>query len=178
MSDTSLTPQAARAAKRAARRSSPYPTPKVTIFRYGPLHDLEALWWVSAYFLFARSVVEDITDDVELSSSRAKLLVAQRSAARRLFCDRNTRWKIIELSGHFLDEVPYLHPLVRSFGDELEATRQELLNHYVHVEEDIDAREFEVPTNIYNTYRKTWHTMARYMKEDHIHVKYLDIHTP
>ena len=31
------------------------PTP----FRYNPLHDLESLWWIAAFFLFKRDVVLD-----------------------------------------------------------------------------------------------------------------------
>ena len=162
----------ARVARRAARQTNPYPRPKPIIFRYGPLHDLEALWWVSAYFLFAR----EPECPTQLPTVREKQLEAQHSAARRLFCDVKTRWKVLQFADNLLDEVACLHPLVRGFGDDLEQTRQELMDHYRHVEEDIEAREFDVPPNIYNTFRETWLTMSAEMQEDNIHVAYMDIH--
>ena len=139
------------------------------------MHDLEALWWVSLYFLFTRTVEEDPTCATDDSAARAEQLQRQCRAARLLFCDFNKRWDTMVWEGCFRDEVQNLQARFQEWGADLEEVRGHLVQHYRHVEEDVESRAWDVTANVYYACAEVWGGMSFDMREEDVHVQHLDI---
>ena len=165
----------ARLRDREARRTLlPDIVRKFPRFRYGPTHDVEALWWVSVYFLFARTVVAGTS--LEQAVYTEEQLKAQRLAARRLLCSFGERLNAMEISGCYRREVKNLHPCLREWGRDLEEVRVHLVQRYRYVEQDIGNREWDVTTRIYYSCAEVWGGLSFEMREKDVHVQHLHLH--
>lgn len=166
-----------RAARRAARpAAAPYHIPRLPPFHYGPTHDLEGVWWISVYFLFACTLVEDLSNASHESAVSEDQLEAQRLAARRLLCSFTERLHAMEINGFYLEEVQYLHPRLREWGRELDEVREHLVVHYYHVEEDVENRAWDVTIDLYYACAEVWGGMSFEMREEGVHVQRLHLH--
>ena len=169
---------ARRAARRAARQAAePYvvPTTDTPPFTYGPTHDLEALWWVSLYFLYARTVVEDSVGTTDDAAATAEQLKRQCRAARLLLCDLHKRWDTMVWQGCFKDEIKNLQPRLREWGADLEEVRVHLVKRYRYIEEDVMSRAWLITAKIYYACAEVWGGMSFDMKEDGVYVQTLGI---
>ena len=104
------------------------PTP----FHYNPLHDLESLWWIAAFFLFKRDVVldeEEACQPAELARRQA-----QARDAENLF--KISRSTLLSKYAVFPAILSSLHPSVQPIGRRLEELRKDLMETYRSAEED------------------------------------------
>ena len=132
-------------------------------FRYNPLHDLEALWWIAIYFPMARTIVNDGTDVPHPSDADSDQLQQQRLSAERLFWKGNYRYNAFTLNGPLMQELRSLHPAVSWFWRPLEAIRRSVTLSYRHIEQDMATREFDPPVGVYNTMQQELFNIAVYL---------------
>ncbi|KAJ3556690.1 hypothetical protein NM688_g1890 [Phlebia brevispora] len=119
-------------------------TPKHA-FRYNPLHDLEALWWIAVYFTVKREV-ESI--DGEATSTQGATM-EQRRVAQQLFYNLENRRAAFLFSGWFADKMRCLHPSLERIADILNRIRIVLRAGYTEAEKSLDLLDFHVAEDAY-----------------------------
>ena len=126
------------------------PTP----FRYNPLHDLESIWWIAAWFLFKRTVAfdDDETDDPAEVARRKE----QDKEAEELFVSNRHTILSFERWCRFPHLWTCLHPSVQPIGAKLEVLRKELAETYRPVKQDNSG-----PQAITNTVADALHVKFR-----------------
>ena len=151
------------------------PRPSRRPFRYNPLHDLEALWWMSVYFAAGRAVVDDGTGRMLSEEENARQIQKQLESFPRLFCKLGIRLDIMSRAGRFAEEMQSLYPSVLCFWRPLESARSSLAYAYRWVEQDMDAREFAPPIAAYDGLRQGWFAIAKHLRKRDVIVKPLPV---
>ena len=123
-------------------------------FRYNPVHDLEALWWISVYFNVACAIVDDGSDSVQPPEIDPEQLKRQQDSAARLLRGSIDRYEVMSRNGAFAEEVWSIHPAIRRFWPLLDTIRVSVADAYRYIEQDMGAREFKPPTEVYNTMQR------------------------
>ena len=144
------------------------------VFRYNPVHDLESLWWISAYLLVSQVFMlkGDGTDGTGEEDPR---LARQRTVLQKLFTiGDERRWTMCTENG-FYREVKTLHPLMRKAGRALDNARDVLARAYHYLEQDIEHRAFDVRPETYEEMRKMYTRVAKRMEAEDVHVEHLKI---
>ena len=147
-------------------------------FRYNPLHDLESLWWVAAYFLMSRTLVfEDETepevprDEDEGESEEDD----QLTSLHTLFSDAAGRSWAMCTEGGFSRHLNCLHPFMRDMALALNDARDTLVQGYHYLEKDIDNRVFAVRQETYDEMGKMFTLVADRMKAEDVRTERLDL---
>ena len=68
-------------------------------------------------------------------------------------------------------DVNYFYPAVSCFWEPLEMSRMSLSIAFRHVEQDIEAREFDPPISAYNGLRQAWYAIVQHLSSQDITVK-------
>ena len=138
-------------------------------FRYNFLHDLESLWWISAYLLMSRTLIydEDEGEDPEENAKQdAEEQAVQRTSVRKLFTVGDERsWAMRSETG-FYGELESLHPFMREMGVALDDARDALVRAYHYLEKDIDKRASEIHPELYEDMCRQYTKVARRMEAD------------
>ena len=111
---------------------SPYPP-----FCYRPLHDLESLWWLTAFLLFTWTDEEnsrEVSDAKEEQRRRA-----HDQTVNRIFGDSFERRRVITVQGFFLTTLPVLLPRMQRAAWILEEPRAQLVNRFTEAERDYES---------------------------------------
>ena len=140
-------------------------------FRYNPLHDLEALWWIAVYFPIAHTIVEDSTGALPPPDTDSDQLTRQRTSAERLFWRGDYRYDVMQRNGPFVEELQSLHPAVSRLWHPLEAIRQNITLSYRYVEHDMAAREFEPPVDVYNNMQQELFNIADFLETHDVKIE-------
>ena len=122
------------------------PTP----FRYNPLHDLESLWWIAAFFLFKRDVALDEEDACKPAERTRRQ--AQTIAAENLF--NISRSTLLADFPVFPTVLTSLHPSVQPIGRRLEDLRKELVETYRNAEKDPSTITHTVADSLHARFRR------------------------
>ena len=145
-------------------------------FRYNFLHDLESLWWISAYLLMSRTLIydEDEGEDPEENAKQdAEEQAVQRTSVRKLFTVGDERsWAMRSETG-FYRELESLHPFMREMGIALDDARDALVRAYHYLEMDIDKRASEVHLELYEEMCRRYIKLAKRMEADGTRTDYL-----
>lgn len=143
-------PQDAQVNTSPARAEPTLPT--LIPLRYNPLHDLESLWWIGAYFLLKREIYHVVPLGGEDSDhwDREK----QRKCADEVFYSTDARASIMmHDSGYFYRYVvPVVHPTMRPVAEILQDLRRALLQRYVDVEKDAASVDFTCAEGLYEQF--------------------------
>ena len=136
-------------------------------FRYNPLHDLESLWWIAAYFLMSRKLVfEDATEpevprDGDEGESEED---DQLASLHTLFSDAAGRSWAMCTEGGFSRHLDCLHPFMRDMALALNDARDTLVQGYHYLEKDIDNRSFAVRMETYDGMSEMYSFIAEAME--------------
>ena len=143
-------------------------------FRYNPLHDLESLWWISAYFLLSRTLT--LTgDNAERTDAEDPRLARQRTAAQKLFVIGDERQWAVCGESEFYREFKTLRPLTRKMGRALDIARDTLVRAYHYVEQDLDNRAFEVRSEVYEEMCEIYTKIAKRLEGEDVMTGHLKI---
>ena len=125
---------------------------------YNPLHDMEALWWIAAYFLIAKDVVGG--EDPELRSSRLR---SQRMLISELFWKCSSRHNLMAFYHTFSHRFQCLHPSLLSLYAIISDSPETLTDTYCRVEENILALSFDtaVDKEVYKTFHSCFDKVRR-----------------
>ena len=118
---------------------------ELPIFRYHPLHDLEALWWIALYFLVTKDFE---TPEAEDSDIKQASLASRRKLAKGLFWKGDLRFLAIT-TGYLTSQLAYLPSSVRHLADFLIKARERLAREYRCIEKDIATITFSVKGDVY-----------------------------
>ena len=140
-------------------------------FRYNFLHDLESLWWISAYLLMSRVLIydEDENEDAEANAKQDAMEQAvQRTSVRKLFTVGDDRiWAIRSESG-FYGKLESLHPFMFEMGAFLDDARDALVRAFHYLEKDIDHRASEVHPELYEEMCRQYTLVAKRMAAEDV----------
>lgn len=105
--------------------------------RYNPLHDMESLWWIAAYFVIKREAIADAESKLVQQPDSLK---AQLAYAWTLFHGGRQRRldTISNMVDRFSDHIGDLHPAVQPIARTLDQLRGQLLEAYQAAEKDLD----------------------------------------
>lgn len=145
-SPDSSTPEALK----TPSKSSPSPRYTVPQFHHNPLHDLESIFWIAAYFLFK----------IDGRGAEAAAIARQQKATRELFYDKLQRSSCIHDSTHFIRLVRNLHPSVQPAGFCLDAWRSELVSTFHFAEKDCSRIACTVADSLHESLPRTLHRMT------------------
>lgn len=108
------------------RNHSPPPYRPLPQFRHNPLHDLESMFWIAAYFLFKAAG----------KGAEAAVIERQQNATRELFYNKLERCFCIQDNVHFTRSLCALHKSSQPAGHCLDAWRSELGGAFYTAEKD------------------------------------------
>lgn len=128
-------------------------------FHHNPLHDLESIFWIAAYFLFKAGG----------RGAEAAAIARQQKATRELFYDKNQRSSCIHDSTHFIRVVRNLHPSVQPAGFCLDAWRSELVDTFHSAEKDCLRITYTVADRLHESLFRALHRIAKLITESHDH---------
>ncbi|KAJ3555204.1 hypothetical protein NM688_g2708 [Phlebia brevispora] len=146
--------------------SPPPPPKKMYLFRYNPLHDLESLWWVAAYFLFKKvpyledGVVPDLTETPPAKWDAE----GQYLCAEKLFRATLARWEVVTLAGGFFERIQVLHPLVKPIAELLDPLRLQLIQYYAKAERNLEAIDQNCAKGLHKDFVRTFLLISRHFK--------------
>lgn len=106
-----------------------------TPFRYNPLHDLESLYWLALFLLFAGRLVSAGDGAVEISAGHRQ---AQQQLSKVLFCDLAFRMNVMR-QGVSRIHLMTLHPRIAEIMILLDGIRSNLTQAFVKSEENLEA---------------------------------------
>ncbi|KAJ3529562.1 hypothetical protein NM688_g7838 [Phlebia brevispora] len=135
----------------AKRSISPLVVRVARNFRYNPLHDLESLFWIAAYFLFKTTGADMGVDEIE----------RQQEAASALLYDHYQHSDAIRLDGVFEQALYSLDSDVQKVGLVLEEWRAQLATAFYAAEKDRSSITSSVGAELYETLAKTLREMAK-----------------
>ena len=139
----------------------------LTSFYFNPLHDLESLWWISAYFLLSRTLTLP-GDNAERTDAEDPRLARQRTAAQKLFVIGDERQWAVCGESEFYREFKTLRPLTRKLGRALDIARDTLVRAYHYVEQDLDNRAFEVRSEVYEEMCEIYTKIAKRLEGEDV----------
>lgn len=106
-------------------------------FDFGPLHDLESLWWLVTYYVFEWAL-QEIPD--KFANSREEARVAKlRTVAHKLFNDKRERRCAMSEPGKFASMIKCLRGDVLRAAQALEEWRLQLVARYAETEKSSEA---------------------------------------
>ncbi|KIP06495.1 hypothetical protein PHLGIDRAFT_118886 [Phlebiopsis gigantea 11061_1 CR5-6] len=116
------------------------------VFTYNPLHDLESIWWVMAFFLINKDVrlvlwgpeKPLLPEFSETPTARSIRLPKQAKFAHSLFLYGRERVRLMEIGYKLKNKIAkYLHPALRALGAPLNDIRVALIKAYTAAEVDV-----------------------------------------
>ena len=133
--------------------------------RYNPIHDVEALWWVTTYFLMTRTVAADVDSlDEEGKRVRDAHIETLHESAQRLFLDHTRRLYAFKSESDFSRELGSLHRSLRKVGLAMDDARSAIVRAYHYVERDIENREFSIQDEMYDTFAYHLECASKYLR--------------
>lgn len=113
------------------------------VLRYNPLHDLESIWWIMAYFVINKDIKlackstkehERLAELEESEDDRVARISAQSRFAERLFIGHDERASTFIVAYHLKNQLKNLHPAMRRIGAILNQARFYLCEAYTDAE--------------------------------------------
>ncbi len=129
---------------------SPPPNHPLPQFRHNPLHDLESMFWIVAYFLFKTGG----------KGAEAEAIARQQNTTRELFYDDLQRCFCIQDNTTFIRNLGALHPSIQPAGLSLDAWRSELGSTFYSAEKDCSHITRAVAAGLHDSLASTLHCMA------------------
>lgn len=140
------------------RSSPPYHLPPR--FHHNPLHDLESMFWIAAYFLFKAAG----------KGAEAAVIERQQNATRELFYDTLERCFCIQDNVHFIRSLRSLHQSVQPAGHCLDAWRSELGGAFYTAEKDCLHITCAVAAELHESLSHALLRIAKLMAESPVHL--------
>lgn len=112
-------------------------SPPLTPFCHNPLHDLESLWWVTAYFVMKK--VPHVPRTAPHNAGKKWTAHAQRASAAELFSCNSTRYTVMQRRDDFRGRMDMGHPSVRAIVYILSDLRDMLASRYAKAAENAAA---------------------------------------
>ncbi|KAJ3555678.1 hypothetical protein NM688_g2446 [Phlebia brevispora] len=165
--------------EREARGEEPLPFPGIIDldsivpppdFSYNPLHDLESLWWIAAFFIITRTV-EGAEDATKKATQRME---AQRKLAYDLFSGRTKRYDVIQKKDYFMTSLSCLHPSLRKVAKLVESAREHLVTGYITTEKNLDPENLEIKHDVYTAFQTCFDAISSKLKDRDILVRRLE----
>lgn len=136
-------------------------TPKhYAVFRHNPLHDLESMFWIAAYFL-----IKTGGKDAE-----AAAIARQQDATRELFYNDVQRCSCMKDSTYFIHVVQTLHTDMQPAGFCLDAWRSKLANAFYSAEKDCSCITCAVADSLHESLSCTLRRIAKLVAEPSAHL--------
>ena len=139
-------------------------------FRHNPLHDMENLWWIAAYFVVNREVV-DPSLEKSLYTQEMRAL-AQRELAIEIF--ENHRQEFLKKLGYFSECVFQLHSSLKSVTDALNHARTCLCAAFAEAEPCIDLIDHSAAENVYHAFRTSFRNVIEGLRGRDIKLRRLE----
>lgn len=137
--------------------------PEPVSFKYNPLHDLEALWWIACWVIVDKCIRQHgqeytVTDEQELISYT---MFYDQSPKRNKYLIGNT---------DFQDLVASLHPSLGTAGRILDILRYNLLEAYVAAEKDLASIDHTVADTIHEVFVQSFLDLSYHYQDSGITV--------
>lgn len=156
---------------RSGSKSPPTPDPPRTppkcsppkhyaVFRHNPLHDLESMFWIAAYFLFKTGG----------KGAEATAIARQQDSTRELFYNDLQRCSCIKDSTHFIHIVQTLHTDMQPAGFCLDTWRSKLSSAFYSAEKDCSCITSAVADSLHESLSRTLHRIAKLVTESSAHL--------
>lgn len=116
---------------------------------YNPMHDLESLWWIMAWFLFSKDFLvtrktpllrKILVHEEEDDATRHRRLKEQMYSSREVFGSK--RPMVFMIDDELYDQMQSLHPAVVDIGGLLEEARFDITEAYRKAE--IDRQNIDI----------------------------------
>lgn len=134
-------------------------------FRYNPLHDLEAYWWLCGYLLMLRDVMLRGEDEATAYNPNRKKL---HEFCHSIFEDKTIRQNTFTVRGRFSAGVKYLHISAQTIGNSLDLVRKELIKAYKKAEKDLKHIDNTVAAHVYAPVSKVLETICQALQRSDI----------
>ena len=142
-----------------------------TPLRYNPLHDLESIWWIAAFFLYKRDVLIDDADTDRLLEQRRQK--EQHQDAETIFSiNRST---LLSDYPAFPRLLGSLHPSVQPIGRRLEDLRKKLVATYRSAEEDPSTITHTVADGLYARFKREFSEIAADLRKKPVEVEHFPL---
>lgn len=141
---------------------------------YNPLHDLESVWWMMAFFLFTKELrpvflpgVKESDEFVEDADNRASRVRRQEQFAAKLFLTASGTRRLLVITKMFSARLShYLPPALYPLGLELERARDALVQCYRAAERDIASIDHQVAEGAHTMLRDCLDSMVVEVSND------------
>ena len=131
-------------------------------FRYNPIHDMEALWWVAATALFGSTYSlhrskEDSTSLDRWGNTASTRQTRHLQLVYDLFADNSSdsRLRIFESQDELTERAKCLPPSVYDAGCQLDTLRQGLVEVYHRAEKNAKVIPLDAVGTFYTTFGNT-----------------------
>ena len=138
---------------------SPPPNHPLPQFRHNPLHDLESMFWIVAYFLFKTGG----------KGAEAAAIARQQNTTRELFYDDLQRCFCIQDKVRFIRDLRALRTSVQPAGHCLNAWRAELSTMFYSAEKDCSSITCTVAAGLHESLSRALHRMAELTMDSPVH---------
>lgn len=139
---------------------------------YNPLHDMESVWWLAAYFLFAKDFKIVLDGRETREEQDTNRIEKQESFAATLFltATRDERLTAFAMDNFLARKLVLLPPCLVVAGEYLDQIRQDLMATYREAEKNVDLITHDVAASVNPDMQDNLEKMAR-----HVHSKTLAV---
>lgn len=149
----------------SSENKRPFPS-----FRYNPVHDLESLWWIAAFFVVHQLPPLDAEHGVEdVRRSRA-----QRQLARDLFWTGSRRLDVLRASGSFAADIRCLHRSVYDTAVIVDTALQYLVNGHRSKEDSLRDDPLKFDDYVHRVFVDCFYGAARGLDGKDIQIRSME----